>query len=1005
MHNMRILIGCILLLCVYAVAAGSTSRGSLLPLALQDPLVGTQDTLVDTLATQDSLVSDSAITASPPSRRDSVFSDQQVFTVALDVDHIARFPAASLQQYMKDQAPGLYVQENSGEPGSIQSMYIRGIPMPILGQKEIYQSQPLVVLDGIPLIGEHPFAYDIQAYDFNRIGPATNLLTNIDMNNIASVKVVKDPAGTAVYGPMAANGAIVITTKQPGTQRRISFNSYIGMAQRPLVTTINGAYENAFRQQFYDRYTATGRYSADDSYPLYLSDSLNTAYYGPSNWTDSYYQNGTVYAADADISGGGERANFRFAIGHMQSRGVADDTGLKRYSAMFNINMKPLKWLLFSAMVNGNRLQRDRNRSLRDRFATMSYIPDLSSPLSPNNSVYSQYINQFDNSFDNNTTNIVEGHAKLVFDFNRFKVSSRLAVDYNEGYRDLFYPRTLMEENSFASNYYGYNQRLVFDNHASYDVDLGDRHTLLLEVGNVFQWDAFKYNHAYAYKGINDFIKINLLESNPDADNYLTPLAFPRELVFKFLDYTKQNLISFYGRGTYNFDDKYTVSVLLRSDGSSNAQPTSRWLVTPTVSLGWNVENDLLADNPTFSTFNVRASAGRLGRLNVFDNFSQGPSYSTFVGFTGNVITPGYNGFGVLTRPYEFGWSGYGIPWAYTDQLNIGVDLGLANDRFRIGIDGYIKHDRNQLLGIPSYAEFGYDQSYEAGMDVKNAGVELILGIDAIRSTEDKFAWTTSLNLSYNHNQLTALPGGLSEIVINNRLFRVGEPMDRFWLFENEGIYLTDADVPVKDGQRQSYNGIALQAGDPRWVDKNGDNRIDDSDRRLMGHIFPKVSGGFANQFSYGRWTVDANFYFNLGKDILNTDMANRFDFINREGTVDMNAVKEITFWEKRGDYSQYPRYNPWSSVIPYRADQDLFLEDGSFVKLRTLTVGYDLSDVLSERSSAISRLYVYCTGHNLFTLSGYTGRDPELVDFAGRDTGYGLPIPRMYTLGIRMNL
>lgn len=998
MHNTRILIGCILLLSVHTVSAGSTFRVGVLHRAVQDTLSGAT-------GQQDSLAVDSTTTEFIAADRDSIFNDQDVFTVALDADRIARFPAATLQQYMKDQSPGLYIQENSGEPGTVQPMYIRGIPMPILGQKEIYQSQPLVVLDGIPLIGEHPFAYDIQSYHFNRIGPATNLLSNIDMNNIASVAVIKDPAGTAIYGPLAANGAIVITTKQPSAERKISFNSYIGMAQRPTVTTINGAYENAFRQQFYDRYTATGRYSADDSYPLYLSDSLNAAYFGPSNWTDSYYQNGVVYSADADIAGGGDRANFRFAVGHLQSRGVADETGLKRYNAMFNINMKPLKWLLFSAMVNGNRVQRNRNRSLRDRFATMSYIPDLSSPLSPNDDIYTQYVAQFDNSFDNNATNIVEGHAKLVFDFNRIKVSSRLAVDYNEGYRDLFYPRTLMEENSFASNYYGYNQRLVFDNHVSYDVDIGGKHTLLVEAGNVVQWDAFKYNYAYAYKGINDFIKINLLESDPDESDYLVPLAFPRELVFKFLDYTKQNLVSFYGRGSYNFGGKYTVSLLVRSDGASNAQPTSRWLITPTLSLGWNIKNDLLADAPSFSTFNLRASAGRLGRLNVFDNFSQGPSYSTFVGYTGNVITPGYNGFGVLTRPYEFGWSGYGIPWAYTDHLNIGLDLGLANERLRIGLDWYTKHDRNQLLGIPSYAEFGYRQSYEAGMDVNNTGVELMLSVDAIRGTAGKLAWTPSLNINYNQHKLSALPGGLSEIVIDNRLLRVGERMDRFWLLENEGIYLTDAEVPVVDGQRRRYNGIPLQAGDPRWVDKNGDNRIDDDDRVLMGNIFPKVSGGFANQFQYGNWTLDANFYFNLGRDILNTEMANRFDFINREGTVDMNAVKEITFWEKRGDYSQYPLYNPWSNVIPYRADQDLFLEDGSFVKLRTLSLGYDLSDFMRERSSTIDRLFIYCTGHNLFALSNYTGRDPELVDFAGRDTGYGLPIPRMFTLGIRMNL
>ncbi|GGC21685.1 SusC/RagA family TonB-linked outer membrane protein [Parapedobacter defluvii] len=998
MRNTIILLGCALLFLTYPTFAIHHFQEG-----------GTNNQPVDTAGTtvpQDSLVNDTTLVKELTiSRVDSIFTDVNVRSMSTAPDEIARFPAVSLQQYLKDQAAGLYVQENTGEPGSVQQMYIRGLPMPILSHKEIYQSQPLVVVDGIPLIGEHPFAFDIQQYQFSRIGPATNLLSNIDMNNIASVTVLKDLASIALYGPMGANGVIAITTKQPTTQRKISFNVYAGVAQRPTVTTINGAYENAFRKQFYDRYTATGRYSADDSYPLYLSDSLNTSYYGPSNWTDSYYQTGLLYSANADISGGSDRANFRFAAGHLRNQGVADETGLKRYSALFNINMKPMKWLLFSAMISGNRVQRDRNRSLRDRFATASYIPDPSSPLSPNDEIYRQYLTQFDNSFDNNATNIVEGHAKLVFDFNRVKIASRVAVDYNEGYRDLFYPRTLMEENSFASNYYGYNQRLIFDNHVTYDVNIGGKHTLFVEGGGVLQWDAFKYNYAYAYKGINDFIKINLLESDPNNGNYLNPTAFPRELVFKFLDYTKQNIVSFYGRGSYNFDNRYTVSLLLRSDASSNAQPTSRWLFTPVLSLGWNIRNDLLTESSVFSTFNLRASGGRMGRLNAFDNFSQGPSYSTQVGYTGNLITPGYNGMGVLTRPYDFGWSGYGIPWSYTDQLNIGLDLGLADERVQVNLDWYTKYDRNQLLGIPSYAEFGYRQSYEAGMEVNNTGVEMLVQIEAFRGGAGKFSWTPSLNINYNQNKLTALPGGRNELIIDNRLFRVGERVDRFWLLQNDGIFLSDAEIPTVDGQPLRYNGIPLRAGDPRWVDTNGDNTIDNNDRVLMGSIFPKVSGGFMNQFRYGKWTLDANFYFNLGRNVLNADMANRFDFINREGTVEINSVKEITFWEKHGDYNRYPIYNPWSNVIPYRAEQDLFLENGSFLKLRTLSLGYDLTELLSKRAGTIERFFIYCTGNNLFTLTPYSGRDPELVDFMGRDTGYGLPIPRTYTLGIRMNL
>lgn len=934
-----------------------------------------------------------------------VFTDIGIHSMASTVDETAKYPAVSLQQSLKDQVAGLYVQESTGEPGSVQQMFLRGTPMPIFSMRENYQSQPLVVLDGIPLIGEHPFAFDIQQYDYNRIGPATNLLANIDLSNIESVQVYKDLAAAAIYGPMAANGAIVLTTKRPGANRQIHFNSYFGLAERPTITTINGQYENLFRNQFYERYTAAGRYSEDDTYPIYLSDSLNNAFYGPSNWTDSYYRNALAHSVNADISGGSERANFRFSIGTMRNSGVADETGISRYSTMFAINMRPLEWLQFSAMVNGNRLDRTRNRSLRDRFAQMSYIPDLQAPLSPNNNVYRQYLNQFNNSFDNNHTNIVEGHAKLLFDFDRVSVTSRLAVDYNEGFRDLFYPRTLLEQNSYASNYYGYNQRMIFDNQITYDVPTNGPHTLFLEGGNVLQWDNFKYDYAYAYKGVNDFIKLNLLESDPDHADYLVPTAFPRELVFKFLDRTAHNLVSFYGRASYNFDDRYSFSALMRADASSNAQPTNRWLFTPVFSAGWNIKNDVLADNPAITEFNLRASAGRLGRLNAFDNFSQGPNYTAQVGYTGNLITPGYNGFAVLSRPYDFGWTGYGIPWAYTDQLNIGIDLGLWGGRARANVDVYAKADKNQLLGIPSYAEYGYRQAYEAGMQVNNTGVELGISVDVLPLEDRRFSWTSSLQVGFNQNKLAALPGGLDELVIGNRLLRVGEPIDRFWMLANDGIYLSEAEIPRVDGIPRSYNGIPLHAGDPNWRDINGDNVIDNNDKTLMGSIFPRVVGGFANDFTYGRWSASMMLYVNLGREVVNQEMANRFNFINREGVSNMESVKEITFWEKRGDYSQYPLYNPWSSVIPYRADQDLFLENASFLKLRSLSVGYDLGDWLRQRGTAVRKLQVYLTGHNLFTITPYSGRDPELIDFLGYDTGYGMAIPRTFTLGVQVGL
>jgi TonB-linked SusC/RagA family outer membrane protein len=935
--------------------------------------------------------------------KNSIAKDLKLQTNAVSPTKVLTYPAITLQQYLKGQAPGLYVQEPSSEPGSLQNMFIHGTSTPILSAKELFQSQPLVVLDGIQLVGEHPFAFDIQQYKFNRIGPVTNLLGNIDMENIASIEVLSDLAATAVYGPRAINGVIVLTSKTPDKADQIAFNSWVGIGQRPQVTTINGSYENAFRKQFYDRYTASGRFSDDEVYPLYLSDSLSTSYYGKSDWTDLYYRNSISYNANAAISGGVERANFRFSVGNVRNEGIADETLLNRYSSMFNINMTPLEWLTFSAMVNANRLERDRNRSQRDRFSQMSYVPDLSSPLSPNKSMYGKYLTNIDNGFDDNKTNVIEGLASLTVNVGKFSISSRFGYDYNEGYRDIFYSKALMEGNSYASNYYGFNQRLTIDNIAAYNLSLNGLHEFHFGAGQSMNWDSYKYNYAYAYKGANDFIKLNLLEGDKDNENYLQPTNFPRELVYKFIDQTKNNLLSFFGKADYEFNNKYSFSFLLRADASSNAQPSSRWFVSPVVSAGWNIKNDLLSLNGNIDQFKLRASVGRLGRIENFDSYSQGPQYTSDISYTGNVTAPSYTAIATLSRPYNYGWIGYGIPWAYANQLNVGFDLAILKNRLRLSADLYTKTDKNQILGLPSYAEYGYTQSYESGLSVNNKGLDLNLSGDVVLN--NTFSWTPLLNLNFNNNSLLALPRGLNELVIGNRFLKVGQSIDQYWLYANDGMYTADDDVPLVNGAPLKFNGITLMAGDPKWKDINGDGAVNTDDKSLKGNMMPKLAGGFRNDFKFKNWTLAVDMYFNLGREIINQEMANHFDFINQESGNTINSVKEITFWEKRGDYSKYPIYNPWSTVIPYRVDQDLFLEDGSFIKLRTVSLGYDLSKWFSKKSVKGGKLYLYGTASNLITITSYSGQDPELVGYSGYNTGYGLPMAKTYTLGIRMGL
>lgn len=916
-------------------------------------------------------------------------------------------PFPAIQQLLKGNVAGLYVRESSGEPGTAIDMLIRGSAVPFINPKDVYESQPLVVLDGIPLVSPHPFVYDIQKYNYVRLGTATDMLNRIDVNDIASVRVIKDAADAAIYGPRAVNGVIEINTRQASLQRSsISINSWFGFAQKPHTNTMNAASENSFRSTFYNKYGS----AADlKKYPSYLRDSTNPAYYGPADWTDLYYHNAAVRGINANISGGYPRANFRFSIGNVRNANPADNTRMDRYTANFSINMMPLKWLTMSTMLNGAMLERKRNTYLRDRFAEMRYLPDLTNPLSPNKENYGAYLTEMNKSYDNNKANAFAGFFRLKADVIKgFNFTSQLSFDYNEDMRDVFYPGTLLETNNFASNFVGYGQRIIFDNAIHFVTPWTKQHSLKFDAGYSLQFDQNKYDYIYAYKGPNDLIKINQLTQNDDGS--LTPKAFLYQLTYKYLDKERQRLASLYGRLSYSFMQQLEVSLLLRSDASSNMQVPSRWFVSPTASVKWEMKPALLGSCSLIDHAALSAGWGRMGRLLTYDRFAQGPQYTVDMGWTNEPVISSYGGISALMRPYTYGYIGNGISWPYSDQFNAGLDVTLAGGKISLNISAYSRTDKNMLIGVPAFSDYGYTSEFKNGMVVRNAGIDLTVAYRPL-NPGSRLQWNTSFNAGFNHNKLLALPGELQQITIGDRHLEVGKAIDQFWVLKNEGIYNDKNEVPVnpKTGQPLSYQGVPLTKGDPKWKDVDGDFTIDDKDKTLTGHYLPVFTGGWSNDFTYGNFSFGCSLYAVLGRTILNKNMSDKFDFINRESTLDMNAVKEITSWSKTGNYSKYPVYNPWSSVVPYRTDQDLFLENGSFIKLRNVMLGYDLTGTgwwkRRKRLAGIRKLYVYGNAANLLTITRYSGRDPELINFNGYDTGYGLPIPRTYTIGLKVEL
>ncbi len=923
---------------------------------------------------------------------------------SVDIELMNKNPYISVAQFVKGAVSGLYVQEPSGEPGSLKNIVWRGLSSPLLANRNVNAVQPTIYVNGVPLAQESSFAFDIQRYQFNKIGTETDLFTRVDMNAIKSIEVIRDPVKLAELGPLAANGAIWIITKSGKSgPREIAINSYYGFTQKTAVTPINAEYENMFRQPFYAKY---GDLNDRLRYPGYLSDSTNMNYYGPADWSDLYYKNNPLYAVDMSLTGGSDRANFSFHGGHKSNAGNADNTKFKGYTALFSVNMAPFEWFTVSALINANRSERQRNKNLRDRYAETAYLPDLSTPLSPNRHTYAYYLDQFNGSLDDNIMNAVNGFINFKFKIIKdLSYESRLAIDYTEGIRDVFWPSTLMEGSNFVSNFFGYSQRLVFSNYLNYSLKVNPKSQLNLHLGSDYVMDLYRYNYARAYDGPNDFVKINVVNGNAAESDYLLPKGGLN--VYRWNNKDQFRMQSFYGRAKYSYANILEAEALIRFDGASTVQPDSRWLFTPAANVSWNLKEHLLSGESPFSSLKLNLGAGRIARPISGARYATGPQYSTNMGWSTEPGLVSFNGFAGISRPYNSGWIGYDIDWPYSDQMNLSMDATWWQDRAFATLALYNKSDKNQIVEIPVPNEYGYKSQHVNGMTVQNRGVELTLGATILQNPNG-VQWKTSVNASFNKNRLTALPRGLDELVIGDRKLKVGAPIDQFWLYENEGIYERESDIPVnQSGRKLAFDGIYLNAGDPIWKDSNGDFNVDEQDKVMKGQATPKVFGGWANQISYKGFDLGVQLYFAAGHKLLNQRASTRYDFINNESNNSIQSVREIFHWQQDIDIEKYPIYNPWSSVVPYRVDQDLFLENASFLKLRSLSIGYDLSALggLKERLKTLRRAYVYVSGTNLHTWTGFSGLDPELVEFNGYYTGYGQPLAPTYTLGIKLDL
>jgi len=918
---------------------------------------------------------------SPPDR----LNGQNPFKDTLDVAKISQLPFISVQQHLKGSTAGVYVQENNGEPGTIQSMLVRGLSVPVFSNKDVSGVQPTVFINGVPMIQENSYVYDVKQFDVNPIGAAANTLAGLDISAIVSIEIIKDPLELAKLGPLASNGAIMIRTKDGYYGgKNISIGVSAGMAFAPTsVSMTNASNEKAFRQRFYDAYPQAVVYQPD-----YLTDTRDARYFGDPDWANDYYQSSPLYNMNASIGGGTKEANYVFTLATTKDAGVADKTSYTKYNIGFGLNMVPLDALNVSAIINASKIDRVRNRNFRDRFAEMEYMVDFSSPLAPSDNSYSDFLASGDLTKDDNYNNLLNGLLSLNYSKERFNASASLKVDYTTNVRRAFWPMALLESVNFVSNYSGYNQRIIGEALVGYLFPLADVHRLNMQWKGSIVSDLYHYNYTRAYDGDDD------MKPTTSSGNFKQ---------YRYADRLENKLVSTSVALDYKYKNLLDLGLLARYDGNSAIQSDNRWMFTPAASAELNLKNLFFAGSSAFSDLSLRASYARIGKVVQSDRYELGPQYiASSITWSGEPLLSSANGYAVITRPYASGWVGYDMKFPYSDKMELSLNGGFFNNRITAGISVYKNDEKDLMTYLPVSQETGYEYQLASGMDISNRGLEFTLSASVLKNSPLK--WDLSLNAGYNVNRLEKLPENRTETVIGDHKLQVGQSIDAFWVYQNNGIYASDADVPVKDGKRLNMNGIAFQAGDPIWTDIDGNNQINNNDRVLTGHAIPPYTGGLTNRFAYKRFDFGFGFFFALGHSALNLRDQQRYDFATLDNIQSLQSIKEIFFWQNTNQRDDYPIYNPASSLHPYRAEQDLFLEKLAYLKLRSVTLGYTLPLKKKKDSNAPESIYFYLTGANLLSFSNFSGGDPELVNFNGTYDAYSLPIPRSLSLGLKFN-
>lgn len=848
---------------------------------------------------------------------------------------------ASPSQLLEGRVAGVTVSTTSGNLGTGERMSIRG------ASSLSASNEPLYVVDGIPITNS-----DANIYNF---GESMSSLATLNLTDIESIEVLKDAASAAIYGSRATNGVIVITTKSGKSGRSdVKLNVNTGFSNFANKNRVKLANSDLYLLQYnegIDNYNTQYGYKVGDSgFKTHISNPFQGL--PDSDWLSYITQTGSFVNADLSFSGGVNKTNYYIGGNIGSQEGIIKTNALQKVNLKAKISNEITPWLEVGANLSGNYVKNSQvpgaNLGSTILARAIEQRP-FDRPYKPNGNYYMggtdelvfhnpiQILNEETSYFDN-FRYLGSFYATLKFN-NKFSLKNSINSDIGYTYDYTYYNENhpygtgtgrIIEYNKFVNN-------ILIENIANYNDKFGDLN-LGLMLGHSLQ-------------------KISSHTSMIDGRGFPSPsfdvLSVASDIYDASGSISEYAMESYFGRSTLSYLEKYILTLTMRTDGSSKFAPTTRWGWFPSVSLGWNISKEEFLKNSGMD-MKFRVSYGKTGNQEGIGNYS----YQS--------LMSGGQNYGLLSGIATTSFGNRNLTWETADQFDVGFDIEFLKGKINMIIDAYLKNTNNLLYSMPIHATTGVTSIMSNVGSMRNMGLEFTFNTQFKLGKVD---WTSQFNISTNNNVITGLIGDDKPLSIGgNRALQVGKELGAFYLFKMEGIYQYDGEIP------QEIYDLGVRAGDVKWYDADDNHIINDNDRQVMEAPTPDFFGGWNNSFKYKGFQLDAFLTYMYGNEVYNQRKATTLGVLGTRTAILESYVNNR--WTGPGTTNVYPR--SINSGTNNSKNSDRWLEDGSFIRLRTLTLGYNLPNkILKSLNLKGLRIFTQCD--NLFLLTKYTGYDPEV--------------------------